>query len=67
MKKFVSSCHWQYFRKYNIFGHHNLGWGFAYLPESRSKNLIVKRDITPIYYADWESLTKIKTVVETPE
>ncbi len=60
LKKFISSCHWRYFRKYNIIGHHNLGWGFAYIPEN-SKKLVIKRDIIPIYRADWKKLTKIKT------
>ena len=59
LKKFVKTCHWQYLRKYNLFGHHNLGWGFAYLTENRK--LIVKRDIAPIYKADWTGLSKIKT------
>jgi len=60
LKKFISSCHWKYFRKYNLLGHHHLGWGFAYIPE-HSKNIVIKRDMTPIYHADWENLTKIKT------
>ncbi|TFG25501.1 MAG: hypothetical protein EU533_01035 [Promethearchaeota archaeon] len=59
LKKFVASCHFQYFRKYNLFGHHNLGWGFAYLDENQ--DLKIKRDITPIYKADWKGLRKIKT------
>lgn len=59
LKEFVESCHWHYFRKYNLFGHHNLGWGFAYLNENQE--LIIKRDITPIYKADWKGLSKIKT------
>jgi predicted glutamine amidotransferase len=59
IKRFVASCHWQYLRKYNLFGHHNLGWGFAYLDEK--DNLKVRRDITPIYKSDWKRLTKIKT------
>ena len=59
LKKFVKSCHWQYLHKYNLFGHHNLGWGFAYLNENFK--LIIKRDITPIYKADWKALNKIKT------
>ena len=60
LKKFISSCHWKYCRKYNLLGHHHLGWGFAYIPEN-SKTLVIKRDITPIYHADWKNLTKIKT------
>ena len=59
LKKFVKSCHWQYLRKYNLFGHHNLGWGFAYLNEN--SKIIIKRDITPIYKANWEALSNIKT------
>ena len=59
LKKFVQSCHWQYLHKYNLFGHHNLGWGLAYLDENQ--NLKIKRDITPIYKADWKGLSKIKT------
>jgi len=59
LKKFVKSCHWQYLHKYNLFGHHNLGWGFAYLDENQ--NLKIKRDITPIYKADWKGLSNIKT------
>ena len=60
LKKFVSSCHRQYLRKYNLFGHHNFGWGFAYISEKEEK-LIIKRDITPIYQADWYGLNKLKT------
>ena len=59
LKKFVKSCHWQYLHKYNLFGHHNLGWGFAYLNEERK--LVIKRDINPIYKSDWKALSKIKT------
>jgi predicted glutamine amidotransferase len=59
LKRFIASCHWRYFRKYNILGHHGLGWGFAYL--SANDKLIIKRDLTPIYYADFRSLSKIKT------
>lgn len=60
LKKFVSSCRWQYLRKYNLFGHHGLGWGFAYIPEDE-KNLVIKHDITPIYQADWKNLKNLKT------
>ena len=60
LKRFLATCQWRYFRKYDIFGHHSLGWGFAYLSEN-NKELVIKRDINPIYYADWESLIKIKT------
>ena len=60
LKQFLATCHWRYFRKYDILGHHGLGWGVAYLSEN-DKELIIKRDINPIYHADWESLTKIKT------
>jgi len=60
LKQFLATCRWRYFRKYDIFGHHSLGWGFAYLSEN-NKELVIKRDINPIYHADWESLTKIKT------
>jgi predicted glutamine amidotransferase len=60
LKKYVKSCHWRYFRKYDILGHHGLGWGFAYLSEDEN-NLVIKRDINPIYHADWKSLSKIKT------
>jgi predicted glutamine amidotransferase len=60
LKKFVKSCHWRYFRKYDILGHHGLGWGFSYLSEN-AKHLITKRDITPIYHANWKDLIKIKT------
>ena len=60
LKKYVKSCHWRYFRKYDILGHHGLGWGFAYLSEDEN-NLVIKRDINPIYHADWKSLIKIKT------
>ncbi|MFX1355774.1 MAG: hypothetical protein ACFFA8_00680 [Promethearchaeota archaeon] len=61
LKKFIDSCHWQYFRKYNVFGHHGLGWGFAYIPEDDTNKLIIKRDINPIYHSDWESLSKLYT------
>lgn len=60
LKNFIKSCHWTYFRKYNVLGHHGLGWGFAYLPPHKDQ-LIIKRDITPIYRADWKALTEIKT------
>lgn len=60
LKEFVASCHWRYFRKYNILGHHGLGWGFTYMPEG-SQDLVVKRDFTPIYRADWKALSNIKT------
>ena len=60
LKQFLATCHWRYFKKYDILGHHGLGWGFAYLSEN-NKELIIKRDINPIYHADWKSLTKIKT------
>jgi predicted glutamine amidotransferase len=59
LKKFVKSCHWQYLHQYNLFGHHNLGWGFAYLNENLK--LGIKRDINPIYKSDWKALSKIKT------
>ncbi|MFX0076227.1 MAG: class II glutamine amidotransferase [Candidatus Hermodarchaeota archaeon] len=60
LKKFIKSCHWRYFRKYDLLGHHGLGWGFAYISEG-DNNLVIKRDITPIYHANWKNLTKIKT------
>ncbi|MBY9019512.1 MAG: hypothetical protein KGD67_00545 [Candidatus Lokiarchaeota archaeon] len=60
LKQFLASCHWRYFRKYDILGHHGLGWGFVYLSEN-NKELVIKRDINPIYHADWKSLTKVKT------
>jgi predicted glutamine amidotransferase len=60
LKTYVKSCHWRYFRKYDLLGHHGLGWGFAYLSEDEN-NLVIKRDLTPIYHADWKNLTKIKT------
>ena len=60
LKQFLATCHWRYFRKYDLLGHHGLGWGFAYLSEN-NKELIIKRDIDPIYQADWKSLTKIRT------
>jgi predicted glutamine amidotransferase len=43
-----------------MLGHHSQGWGHAYLSED-DKQLIVKRDITPIYRADWKNISKIKT------
>jgi len=61
LNKFVHSCHWQYLRKYNVFGHHGLGWGFAYIPEDGTDKLIIKRDINPIYHSDWRSLSKLHT------
>ncbi|NHJ22521.1 MAG: hypothetical protein EAX91_16360 [Candidatus Lokiarchaeota archaeon] len=60
LKEFVKTCHWRYFRKYDILGHHGLGWGFAFLSEEDNR-LVVKRDITPIYHADWKNLSNIKT------
>lgn len=60
LKKYIKSCHWRYFRKYDILGHHGLGWGFAYLSEDEG-DLVIKRDITPIYHADWNKLSKINT------
>jgi len=60
VKKFVRTCHRTYFRKYDLLGHHHLGWGVAHLSEG--KNLItIRRDITPIYKADWKGLERIKT------
>jgi len=61
LKKFVASCYLHYLRRYNIYGRHRLGWGFAYVPEINDKNLIIKRDITPIYHSDWKNLSTIKT------
>jgi predicted glutamine amidotransferase len=61
LNRFISSCHWQYLRKYNLFGHHGLGWGFAYIPEFDCNKLIIKRDFNPIYHSDWKNLSKIKT------
>ena len=60
LKKFVASCQYHYFRKYNMIGHHGQGWGLAYLSED-DQQLFVKRDITPIYRADWKNISKIKT------
>ncbi|MHA1472893.1 MAG: class II glutamine amidotransferase [Promethearchaeota archaeon] len=60
LKQFLATCHWRYFRKYDILGHHGLGWGFAYLSENNNK-LVIKRDINPIYQSDWKNLTKVKT------
>jgi len=60
LKQFIATCRMRYFRRYDIFGHHSLGWGFAYLSEN-NKELVIKRDINPIYHADWENLAKIKT------
>jgi predicted glutamine amidotransferase len=60
LKKYVKSCHWRYLRKYDLLGHHGLGWGLAYFSEDDNK-LVIKRDLTPIYHADWKALTKIKT------
>lgn len=61
LKKFIKTCYWQYLRKYNLFGHHGLGWGFAYIPENINNKLIIKRDLTPIYYSDWKNLVNVKT------
>jgi predicted glutamine amidotransferase len=60
LKKFLKSCHWTYLQKYNLIGHHGLGYGFAYIPEN-TNYIVIKRDLTPIYYTDWKNLTKIKT------
>lgn len=60
LDKFIASCHWNYLRKYDLLGHHNLGFGFAYIPEG-TNSLIIKRDITPIYKADWKGLLNVKT------
>ncbi|MBD3253738.1 MAG: hypothetical protein GF383_01530 [Candidatus Lokiarchaeota archaeon] len=60
LKKFISSCHWKYFRKYNLLGHHNLGWGYSYLSEE-DQRLYVKRDLTPIYKAHWKDLISLRT------
>lgn len=60
LERFVASCHWNYFRKYDLLGHHNLGWGVAYLSEHQ-RDLKVIRDLTPIYKADWKGLERIKT------
>ncbi len=60
LKKFLATCHWHYFHRYDLLGHHNLGFGVAYVPEGEN-HLIVKRDITPIYHADWKGILRIKT------
>lgn len=61
LKKFVASCYLHYLRRYNIYGRHRMGWGFAYVPENNDKILIIKRDISPIYHSDWKNLLNIKT------
>lgn len=60
LKKFIQSCHWNYLKKYDIFGHHGVGWGFAYIPID-SKKLIIRRTLHPIYNCKWQDLAKIKT------
>lgn len=60
LKAFVKSCHWTYLKRYNLAGHHNAGWGFAYIPLN-SRKLIIKRTLHPIYHCKWEDLTQIKT------
>ncbi|MHA1762335.1 MAG: class II glutamine amidotransferase [Promethearchaeota archaeon] len=60
LKKFISSCYWTYFRRYNLIGHHHLGFGIAYILEGKN-HLIIKRSLTPIYKADWKGLLRIKT------
>jgi len=60
LKKFIKSCHWDYFKKYDIVGHHGAGWGYAYISE-KSKKLIIKKTIQPIYKCKWQDLAKIKT------
>ncbi len=61
LKKFIRTCHWRYLHKYDLFGHHNLGWGFAYIDDHNNNSLIIKRDINPIYHSDWRKLATIKT------
>jgi predicted glutamine amidotransferase len=61
LKKFIKTCYWRYLHKYDLLGHHNLGWGFAYIDEHKNNSLIIKRDINPIYHSDWKKLTDIKT------
>jgi predicted glutamine amidotransferase len=60
LKKFIRSCHWNYLKKYDLFGHHGVGWGFAYIPMD-SQKLIIKRTLHPIYDCKWQDLAKIKT------
>jgi len=60
LKPFIKSCQWTYLKKYNLAGHHNAGWGFAYIPLN-SRKLIIKRTLHPIYHCKWEDLTRIKT------
>jgi predicted glutamine amidotransferase len=60
LKPFIKSCHWTYLKKYNLAGHHNAGWGFAYISID-SRKLKIKRTLHPIYQCKWEDLTKIKT------
>lgn len=60
LERFVKSCHWDYFKKYDLVGHHDAGWGFAYIPKN-SKKLLLKRTLYPIYSCKWQDLTKIKT------
>ena len=62
LRKFIKTCHWRYLRKYDIWGHHDLGWGVAFLiDKNHGKKLIIKKDLTPIYNANWKILAKIKT------
>ena len=60
LKKFVQSCHWNYLKKYDLFGHHGVGWGFAYIPMD-SQKLVIRRSLHPIYDCEWQDLVKIKT------
>ncbi|MBD3195798.1 MAG: hypothetical protein GF317_12120 [Candidatus Lokiarchaeota archaeon] len=60
LSKFIKSCHWDYFKKYDLVGHHGAGWGIAYIP-SNSRELIVKRTLTPIYRSAWKNIRKIKS------
>jgi predicted glutamine amidotransferase len=61
LKEFIKTCHWRYLHKYNLFGHHNLGWGFAYITGNNDNSLVIKRDLNPIYYSEWKKLANIST------
>ncbi|TXT64008.1 MAG: hypothetical protein BAJALOKI1v1_630011 [Promethearchaeota archaeon] len=58
--KFIKSCHWNYFKRYDLVGHHGAGWGFAYLPINKQR-ILIKRSLHPNYHCKWQDLTKIKT------
>ncbi len=59
LKRFVVNCRWGDRMVQDYLGHHNLGWGVAWL--DAEDRIHAKRSLDPIWNSDWEALTKLKT------